>query len=113
MSRTKCHHASIRRNRFANGSNSFRSRSLDDDNETNRRRRSLSKSKTLNSISTSKISKIIRNYENGNENGDYQNGGSTRRDNKRRRLFETNADQSPLWTTLTHARTLSDFTTES
>lgn len=37
-----------------------------------------------------------------------------RTDSKRRRLFHTsNVDQSPLWTTLTHARTMSDFVFDS
>lgn len=114
LARTKTIHplsCSVRRNRFANGStslsfSSFRSRSLDSDTDRiTRHRRSLSKSKTLNYISTS--SKFMRNIENGY--GQCYNG---RRD-RRRRLFDTNVDQSPLWTTLTHARTLSDFTLES
>lgn len=95
---------SVRRSRFA----SFRSKSLDNDNnERNRHRRSLNKSKTLHYLSSS--SRMMRNAENGN--GCCQNGGKN--NNRRIRLFDMNVDQSPLWTTLTHARTLSDFSAES
>lgn len=96
---------SVRRSRFA----TFRSKSLDNDNiERNRHRRTLNKSKTLNYLSSS--SRMIRNA--GNGNGCCQNGGNNN-NNKRIRLFDMNVDQSPLWTTLTHARTLSDFSAES
>lgn len=97
---------SVRRNRFA----SFRSKSLDNDNninERNRHRRSLNKSKTLHYLSGSL--RTMRNMENAN--GCCQNGGIN--NNKRIRLFDVQVDQSPLWTTLTHARTLSDFNAES
>lgn len=95
--------ASTRRSRFVNGSSS-RSKSLDNDKNKNRRRK-LYKSQTLTSISLKARNRPI---ENGNGHGD------TRRcDSARFKLFHTAVDQSPLWTTLTHARTLSDFTAES
>lgn len=94
---------SVRRSRFA----SFRSKSLDNDNnERNRHRRSLNKSKTLHYLSSS--SRMMRISENGHIC--CQNGSNH---NRRIRLFDMNIDQSPLWTTLTHARTLSDFSAES
>lgn len=115
LSRTKSiqsHHingCSVRRSRFA----SFRSKSLDNDNniERNRHRRSLNKSKTLHYLSSS--SRMMRNAE--NSNGCCQNGGNINNNynNRRIRLFDMTVDQSPLWTTLTHARTLSDFSAES
>lgn len=92
-------HASTRRSRFANGS-SARSKSLDNDKNKNRRRK-LYKSQTLTSISVKARSRPI---ENGNGHGD-----SRRSESARFKLFHTAVDQSPLWTTLTHARTLSDF----
>lgn len=96
---------SMRRSRFA----TFRSKSLDNDNiERNRHRRTLNKSKTLNCLSSS--SRMIQNT--GYGNGCCQNGGNNN-NNRRIRLFDMNVDQSPLWTTLTHARTLSDFSAES
>lgn len=100
---------SIRRSRFA----SFRSKSLDNDNnniERNRHRRSLNKSKTLHYLSSN--ARMMRIAENGNRC--CQNGGNISNNNNRRiHLFDMNVDQSPLWTTLTHARTLSDFSAES
>lgn len=93
--------ATTRRNRFANGS-STRSRSLDNEKTKNRRRK-LHKSQTLTSFS-------MKSRRSPMENG---NGECKRGESAMLKLFNTTVDQSPLWTTLTHARTLTDFTAES
>lgn len=93
--------ATTRRSRFANGS-STRSRSLDNDKNKGRRRK-LQKSQTLTSMS-------MKSKRSSTENG---NGEYKRGDSAMLKLFNTTMDQSPLWTTLTHARTLTDFTAES
>lgn len=97
--------ATSRRSRFVNGS-STRSRSLDNEKSKNRCRK-LYKSQTLTSIS---MKAKNRHTENGNGNG---NGECRRTSTSHLKIFNMNVDQSPLWTTLTHARTLSDFTAES
>lgn len=99
----------IQRNRLTNGAN--RSNSLDNETcEFDHRQSLISKSKTLTTLSNS--FRIKRTNESGTANGEKQANGE-RRDSKRRRLFSGTADQSPLWTTLTHARTMTDFVSES
>lgn len=96
-----------RRNRLGNGA-LVRSRSFDNGNYGNARRKSLNKSLTLTSISTEypKKKRCI-------ENGSVESLNDKQQHNKRRRMFLTSVDQSPLWTTLTHARTISDFSLDS
>lgn len=98
-----------RRNRFANGS-IIRSKSFDNVKYGIPQRKSLNKSKTLSSISHPPKKKRCKTFP---ENGNADCLGEKNRDFKRRRLFQTAVDQSPLWTTLTHARTISDFSMES
>lgn len=122
-----------RRNRYTNGT-LIRSHSFDNGKYDSVHGRMLSKSKTLGcssaapmSSSTSRAgSKKKRNKTlsaNGNLHHHLHNhqhcsvdrlDETAQTDSKRRRLFHTSAiDQSPLWTTLTHARTMSDFIFDS
>lgn len=121
-----------RRIRYTNGT-LIRSHSFDNGKYDSVHGRMLSKSKTLGcstmtpSSSTSRAgSKKKRNKTlsaNGNLNHHHHNhqhcsvdrlDETARTDSKRRRLFHTsNIDQSPLWTTLTHARTMNDFIFDS
>lgn len=100
----------IQRNRL-NGANGgmHHSNSLDNEDTEFELNRTIGKSKTLNTISNNiKRMSDEETTANGKENVHIE-----RKNNKRRRLFRRNVDNSPLWTTLTHARTITDFTTES
>lgn len=101
---------SKRRIRFSNGTIP-RSYSFDNGKCGYVHRKSLTKSKTLSSISHVPMKKRCKTLpENGSvDHSDEKNHGAC----KRRRLFQAAVDQSPLWTTLTHARTISDFSIES
>lgn len=90
-----------RRNRPANGA-IIRSKSFDYGKYGIGHRKSLNKSKTLSSIShCPKKKRCI-------ENGSVEFLNDRHRDSKRRRIHSI-VDQAPLWHTLTHARTISDF----
>lgn len=98
-----------RRSSLKNGT-IIRSKSFDNIKHSNSigQRKILSKSKTLGSIAH--CPKKKRSMENGSAECLHER----QRENKRRRLFrQTSIDHSPLWTTLTHARTISDFSIES
>lgn len=122
-----------RRNRYTNGT-LIRSHSFDNGKYDSVHGRMLSKSKTLGCSSTPPTTSSIsragskkkRNKTlsaNGNLLHHHHNhqhcsvdrlDESAQMDSKRRRLFQASAiDQSPLWTTLTHARTMSDFIFDS
>lgn len=94
-----------RRNRPANGT-IIRSKSFDNGKYGIGHRKSLNKSKTLSSISYSMTKKRCVG------NGSAECLNEKHRENKRRRI-QSFVDQSPLWHTLTHARTISDFSIES
>lgn len=115
-----------RRNRYTNGT-LIRSHSFDNGKYDSVHGRILSKSKTLGSSSMSsstsssrlrgggsKKKRIKTLSANGSNHCSVDRLDETRTDCKRRRLFRaSNVDQSPLWTTLTHARTMSDFVFDS
>lgn len=119
-----------RRNRYTNGT-LIRSHSFDNGKYDSVHGKMLSKSKTLGSSSMMPPSSTTSTSRSGSKkkrnktlsaNGNHQPqhcsvdrlDETTRQDSKRRRLFHTsNIDQSPLWTTLTHARTMSDFIYDS
>lgn len=125
-----------RRNRYTNGT-LIRSHSFDNGRYDSVHGRMLSKSKTLGSscmtpsLSTSRAGSKKKRTKTLSANGNLyhqhhlnhqhcsvdrldETANGTRTDSKRRRLFHTsNIDQSPLWTTLTHARTMSDFIFDS
>lgn len=100
---------SKRRNRNCNGTIT-RSYSFDNGKCGYAHRKTLSKSKTLNSISHIPMKKRCKTLS---ENGSIEHMDGKHSSCKRRRLFHSTVDQSPLWTTLTHARTISDFGIES
>lgn len=111
-----------RRNRYTNGT-LIRSHSFDNGKYDSVHGKMLIKSKTLGSSMSSSSSrsrdgsKKTRNKTlsaNGHNHCSVDRLDETRTDCKRRRLFRaSNVDQSPLWTTLTHARTMSDFVSDS
>lgn len=115
------------RNRYTNAT-LIRSHSFDNGKYDSVHENMLTKSKTLGSNSmtrpSSSSSRGIKKKRNktlsANGNHHLQHCSIDRLDEtaridcKRRRLFHTsNIDQSPLWTTLTHARTMSDFIYDS
>lgn len=108
--KTIAHPLNIRRIRCTNGT-IIRSKSFDNGTFGIGQRKTLNKSKTLSSIAH--CPKKKRCVENGsNEFLDERH-----RENKRRRIFQSNIDQStPLWITLTHAPiemvTIGDFNFE-
>lgn len=99
---------SIKKNRNTNGTTIIRSKSFDNGKYGIGQRKSLNKSKTLSSFGH--CPKKKRATENGSAECLQERQQC---DNKRRRIFQSNIDQSPLWITLTHARTISDFNLES
>lgn len=121
-----------RRNRYTNGT-LIRSHSFDNGKYDSVHGRMLSKSKTLGcsnmmpSTSISRVGSKKKRIKTLSANGNLLHhhncqqhcsvdrlDETTRTDTKRRRLFQTSTiDQSPLWTTLTHARTMSDFIFDS
>lgn len=106
-----------RRNRHANGI-LIRSHSFDNGKYNCLHGKPLSKSRTVGSGSI-----LSRGGSKKNRNKTLSANGThcsvdrldeRRTECKRRRLFHAaNVDQSPLWTTLTHARTMSDFVFDS
>lgn len=116
-----------RRNRYTNAT-LIRSHSFDNGKYDSVYENMLTKSKTLSSNSmmrpSSSSSRGIQKKRNktlsanGNHHPQHCSvdrlDETARIDCKRRRLLHSsNIDQSPLWTTLTHARTMSDFIYDS
>lgn len=108
-----------RKPRYTNGT-LIRSHSFDNGKYNSVHGRMLIKSKTIggtSSIALSRGGSQKKRNKTLSANGNHcsvDRLDETRTDSKRRRLFHTsNVDQSPLWTTLTHARTMSDFVFDS